>query len=220
MILRINPFRGIFTPAVYRGMLAEAEHYKRYRLSIILLYLASILIYMVGSSLGIGSESISKELPTLTDSAFEARKQLFLIGKLLQALIIPTIFLYLSSLYYVAFANGQFRKMMIMQMNVLGLFLIEKLLLIPLFLGLNIGSASNVFSFGVIAQYITSNVIAIDFLSELTIFRVAMFFLSYFYLTKLIEGRKQTLFVLNVILYVIYWIFAGFISYMKIEFFF
>ena len=220
MTLKVQPLKGIFKPEDYRTKLQEAEDYSHYKLYILILFVLSIGAYLVSGALGIGTESISKELSSVSGHAFEARKQLFLVGRLLQGILIPCVFLFGSTLYYFAFINGGFRKLVIVQMNVFGVFLIEKIIQIPLFLLLNIDVTSNVFSFGIIAQYMTDNEVMIHFLGEITLFRIGMMVYSYYYLSRIVEVRKKNLLSAIGILFLLYWIFASFMSYIKIGFFF
>ncbi|MFJ8261886.1 hypothetical protein ACIQ4I_07945 [Rummeliibacillus sp. NPDC094406] len=220
MTLKVQPLKGIFKPKDYRTMLQEAEDYSYYKLNILILFVISVCVYVVSGVLGIGTESLSKELPSVSSHAFEARKQLFLVGRLLQGILIPCVFLFGSALYYYAFINGGFRKLVIAQMNIFGIFLIEKIIQIPLFLLLNIDVTSNIFSFGIIAQYMTNNEVIIHFLGEITLFRIAMLVYSYYYLSRIVEVRKKTLIIAISILFLLYWIFASFMSYIKIGFFF
>ncbi|MGG0658053.1 hypothetical protein [Rummeliibacillus pycnus] len=220
MTLKVQPLNGILKPKDYRTKLQEAEDYSHYKLHILILFAVSICVYVVSGALGIGAESLSKELTTISGHGFEARKQLFLIGRLFQGILIPCVFLFGSALYYFAFINGSFRKLVIAQMSIFGIFLIEKIIQIPLFLLLNIGVTSNIFSFGIIAQYITDNEVMIHFLSEITLFRIVMLAYSYYYLSKIVEVRKMTLLIAIGILFLLYWIFASFMSYIKIGFFF
>lgn len=220
MIFKLQPLKGIVKPKEYRIQLQDVEEYKHYRLIISLLFLLSVCVYVMSGIFGIGTESLSKELSNVSNQAFEARKQLFLIGRLLQGILIPCVFLFGSALYYFAFLNGDFRKLMIVQINVFGIFLIEKIIQIPLFLLLNIDSASNIFSLGIIAQYMTDNQVIIHFLSEITLFRIAMIGYSYYYLSGIVETSKKTIIITISALFIVFWIFASFMSYIKIGFFF
>lgn len=220
MTLKVNPVKGILKPKEYRIELQEAEDYSRYRLSILFLFLISICVYVLSGTLGIGSESLSKELSSVSNHAFEARKQLFIIGRLLQGILIPCVFIFGTALYYMAFINGSFRKLVTVQLSVFSLFLIEKIIQIPLFLMLNVDGTSDIFSLGIIAQYITQNELMIHFLGQITLFRIGMLAFSYYYLTRIVEVSKKTLITAIGILFLLYWIFASLLSYIKIGFFF
>lgn len=219
MTLKVNPIKGILKPNEYCTELQEAEQYSYYRLNLFILLLVSIFVYVLSGAFGIGTESISSELSSINNHAFEARKQLFLIGRLLQGILVPCILIFGSALYYFAFLNGSYRKFVVVQLNVFGIFLIEKIIQFPLFLLLNVDATSDIFSLGIVAQYISSNEILIHFLSELTLFRIGMFVYSYFYLSRIVESRKKTFIVVGM-LFLLYWIFVSFMSYIKIGFFF
>lgn len=219
MTLKVNPIKGILNPHEYCNALQEAEQYSHYRLNIFFLFLISIFVYVLSGAFGIGTESISSELSSIGNHAFEARKQLFLIGRSLQGILLPSIFIFGSALYYFAFLNGSYRKFVVVQLNVFGIFLIEKIIQFPLFLLLNVDATSDIFSLGIIAQYISSNEVLIHFLGELTLFRIGMVVYSYYSLSRIVESRKKT-FIAVGILFLLYWIFASFMSYIKIGFFF
>ncbi|MGX9133321.1 hypothetical protein ACWV26_02925 [Rummeliibacillus sp. JY-2-4R] len=220
MTLNVRPLVGILKPEKYRTNLQEAEDYSHFKINIFILFIISICVSVLSGVLGLGSESLSTELTSLNGDAFEARKQLFLVGRVFQGILIPCVFLFASALYYFAFLNGNYRKLLVVQMNILGVFLIEKIIQIPLFLMLNIDMTSNVFSFSIIAQYFTDNEVAIHFLSEITLFRIAMIIYSYYYLSRVVEVRKKSLILAIGILYLLLWIIASLISYIKIGFFF
>ncbi len=220
MTLNVQPLVGIFKPEKYRTNLQEAEDYSHFKLSIFILFIVSICVSVIGGVFGLGTESLSTELTSLNGDAFEARKQLFLVGRVLQGILIPCVFLFASALYYFAFLNGSFRKLTIVQMNILGIFLIERIIQIPLFLLLNIDITSNIFSFGIFAQYFTDNEVVIHFLSEITLFRIAMIFYSYYYISRIVEVSKQSLSFAIGILFLLFLIIASLLSYIKIGFFF
>lgn len=219
MTLKVNPIKGILKPNDYCTELEYAEQYSRYRLTILFLFLISVLTYVTSGVFGIGTESISSELSSISNHAFEARKQLFLIGRLLQGILVPCVFIFGSALYYFAFINGSFHKLIIVQLNVFAIFLLEKIIQLPLFLLLNVDATSDIFSLGIIAQYISDNELMIRFLGELTLFRVAMLGYSYYALSRLVDSRKKMVIAVT-ILFLLYWIFASFMSYIKIGFFF
>ena len=219
MTLKVNPIKGILKPNEYCAELEDAEQYSRYRLNIFFLFLISVFTYIISGAFGIGTQSISSELSSIGNHAFEARKQLFLIGRLLQGVLVPCVLIFGSALYYFAFINGSFRKIVIDQLNVFSIILIEKIIQLPLFLLLNVDATSDIFSLGIIAQYISNNELLIHFLGELTLFRVAMLAYSYYSLSRLVESRKKVV-IAATILFLLYWIFASFMSYIKIGFFF
>ncbi|WP_312755775.1 hypothetical protein [Rummeliibacillus suwonensis] len=220
MTLNVNPIKGILKPKAYRTELQEAKDYSHYKLNILFFFLLSIGVYVISATLGIGTESLSSELSSISNHALEARKQLFLIGRLLQGLLIPCVLIFGTALYYFAFINGDFKKLVIAQLIVFSIFLIEKIIQIPLFLLLNIDETSNIFSLGVIAQYLTQSKVIVHFLGELTLFRIAMLIYSYYYLSRIVEVRKKVLLAAVGILFLLYWVFVSFMSYIKIGFFF
>lgn len=220
MNVLIRPMKGIIKPMDYRYQLKKAETFGQYRLHIILLFITSICLYAISAIFGIGTESLSQELASVNKEVFEAEKQLFLVGSILAGLVTPCVFLFLSSLYYWSFVQIDFQRLMIIQMTIFVLFLLEKVIEIPLYLLLDISAISNIFSLGVIAQYITEKEFVIHLLSQITLFRVGMLVYSFYYLKDLMElSRKALLFVIG-FLFTFYWLGSGVLSYIDIGIFF
>ena len=220
MIFRVQPLKGIFRPVNYRYQLSEAEAFKGYKRYIAFFFLLSICVYGISAAFGIGTESLSKEMTSLSSEEFETRKQLFFLGRLLLGMIIPAIFLFLSSLYYWSFVIISFQQLVIVQMSVFCVFLLEKIIQIPLFLLLHIDEASNPFSLGVIVQYITNKELIVDFFSQITIFQMLMITIVVHYLNHLTEKSKKVILSIVLGFFIFCWLIASLLSYIKIGVFF
>lgn len=220
MTFRIQPLLGIFKREKYGYQLKEAEAFKGYKRYIAILFLLSICTYGVSAAFGIGSESLSKEMTNWTNSELEAHKQLFFIGRLLLGLFIPAILIYVSALYFWCFSNVSYKKLVIIQMTVFCIYLVEQMIQIPLFVLLHIDAASNPFSLGVIAQYITNKELIIDFFSEITIFQVGMMLVLVYYLRQITELTKKQIISIVILLFVFYWAISSLFSYIKVGVFF
>ncbi|WP_042352528.1 hypothetical protein [Bacillus massiliigorillae] len=220
MTFRIHPLLGIFRPEKYSYQLKEAEAFRGYKRMIALLFFVSLCTYGVSAGFGIGTESLSKEITNWTNGELEVRKQLFFVGRLLLGLLVPCVFLFLSSLYYWCFSNGSFKKYVIMQMTVFCIYLLEQIIQIPMFVLLHIDATSNPLSLGIAAQYLTNKEIIIHFFSQITIFQIGMMFVVVYYLRKLTELTKKQVISIVILLFVFYWAISSLFSYIKIGVFF
>ncbi len=75
-----------------------------------------------------------------------------------------------------------------MQFFVVTILLIEKVILIPFTIFMGLPDLSNPFSFGIIGQYLTSNDIILQFLAQLSIFKIWAVVLQYKYV-KALSGK-------------------------------
>ncbi|MGN1401936.1 MAG: hypothetical protein ACI4XL_10575 [Bacillus sp. (in: firmicutes)] len=219
MNFRVQPVKGIFRPSIYHYQLGAAEAVPNFKRYIGLLFFLSVCVYALSAGLGIGSGSISKELTSLSISEFEARKQLFLIGRILLGLFSAAFFLFAVSLYFWAFIEVDYRKIVVVQMSVFCLYLLEKIVEIPLFLLLDVTGISNPLSFGVIAQYLTDYKLVIEIVSNITIFQIAMISITCYYLFRLTSISKVKGILMVFIFYLFTWVIAGLFAMIKIDLF-
>lgn len=220
MTFRIQPLKGIYRPVNYRYQLHTAEAFTGYKRYAVLLVFLSLCMYAIGAALGIGTESLSKELTSLSYGEYEARKQLFFVGRLLLGLLIPCLFLFLGALYYWSFLDIPYQKLVIIQMTVFCVFLLEKAIQIPMFVLWHIDAISNPFSFGIIAQYITNKEFIIHFFSKITVFQIVMMSITNYYLCQLTDQSKKVVTSIVIFFFVFCWIISSLLSYIKIGFFF
>lgn len=220
MTFRIQPLKGIFKPVNFRYQLQEAEVFKGYKRFIALFLFLSICVYGMSAVLGIGTETLSKEMTSLSSEEYETRKQLFFIGRVLLGLLVPGILLFLSSLYYWSFVNISYKKLVVVQMSVYCVFLFEKIIQIPMFVWLHIDETSNPFSLGILAQYVTNKDLIIYFFSQITIFQVFMIGIVCYYLQHLSDRGKKIIISLVLGFYIFCWLMASLLAYIKIGVFF
>ena len=219
MTFRINPLKGIYNRENYSHQLQKAETFVGYKRSIALLFFLSMCMYAVGAAFGIGSELLSKEMTTMSNGELEAKKQLFFLGRVVIGLFVPAFIIFVGALYYWSFLNLSYQKLVTIQLSVFSVFLLEKALQIPVFLLMDISAASNPFSLGVIAQYITNKELIIQFFSQITIFQVWMITILCYYLQRLSEQRKSKIIALVVCFFLFCWIISGLLSFIKIGIF-
>jgi hypothetical protein len=219
MTFRVQLLRGLFHPQTNRYRIKKAEEVTNLGAKLALLYIFSIFIFVVGGFFGIGSESMSKEISGLDPGKFEMGKVLLLFGKLAAGILFPSIFIFLSALFFWIFTDISYMRIVIVQLFIFVLHLFEKAVSVPLFLLLDINHDGNPFSFGVIAQYLTQNEYIIHLLSEVTIFQLIIIVLQYYYLSYLSEGNKNVAFFGICLFYLIIWLISALLAYIKVSVF-
>ncbi|PLS15880.1 hypothetical protein CVD28_20500 [Bacillus sp. M6-12] len=217
MIYQVQLLKGLFHPAVSRYQLKQAEAVKGFIPKVILLFIISVILFAVSALFGIGSESISKEVAELSASELESRKQLFIAGRLLAGTLFTGIFLFLSAIFFWIVSDIPYRKLVSIQMVVFCVSLLEKALLIPIFVAMDINKDANPFSLGVIGQHVTSNEYLVHFLSEISIFQILMIALQYYYITNLSNKNKYVVLAAVVVFYLVAWLVSAFLTYVNIS---
>ncbi|OIK10900.1 hypothetical protein [Bacillus sp. MUM 13] len=217
MIYQMHFVKGLLHPALSRYQLKEAEAVTRFGPSLFMLYAVSLLVYGVGAYYGLGSESISKELTKLTPGEYEAAKMLFLYGKLAAGVVFPSLFFFAASLIYWMFLDIPYIKIVMVQMIVFSLYLLEKLLLVPISIYLNVNQDANPFSFGVISQHFTSNEYLIHLFGNITLFQLSMLALTCYYLKFLSEKSRFIVWLSVALVFIITWTAGAFLAYLDVS---
>lgn len=215
MTFRINLLKGIYKRENFSYQLQKAEAFVGYKRIIAFLFFLSMCIYAVGAVFGIGAELLSKEMTTISSGELEAKKQLFFLGRVVTGLVVPAFLIFIGALYYWSFLNLSYQKLVIIQLSVFSIFLLEKILQIPMFLLMDISATSNPFSLGIIVQYITNQELIIQFFSQITIFQVWMITIACYYLQRLSKQSKSTIIVLVVSFFLFCWIISSILSFIK-----
>ncbi|MGE7604876.1 hypothetical protein ACQKL5_20780 [Peribacillus sp. NPDC097675] len=216
MIYQVRLLKGIFEPKRSRYQLQNAEAVTRIGWKLLLLYFLSILVFAVGGYFGIGSESFSKNITEMDAEEFETGKLLVLIGNMVAGIFYPTIYVFLSSLFFWVVADIPYIKTVIVQMILFSLHMLEKILLIPLFVLMDIGNDANPFSLGVVSQYFIRSDYFIHFFSEVTIFQILIISLQYYYLKIYTERSKAFVFSMIILFYIALWFAKAFLAYLQV----
>ncbi|AOH52994.1 hypothetical protein ABE28_001320 [Peribacillus muralis] len=216
MVYQVRLLKGIFEPYRSRYQLQNAEGVTRLGSKLLLLYFLSLLVYAVGGYFGIGSESFSKQITTMSVDEFEAGKLLIMGGNMLAGLLYPSLYILLSSLYFWIVADVPYIKVVIVQMILFCLQILEKVLLIPFFILLDIGNDANPFSFGVISQHFLRNDYFIHVFSEITIFQFLIIFLQFYYIRGLSDRNKYLIFLMIGLFYLATWFAKAFLAYIHV----
>ncbi|MFJ7756418.1 hypothetical protein ACQKGI_23925 [Peribacillus muralis] len=216
MVYQVRLLKGIFEPYRSRYQLQNAEGVTRLGSKLLLLYFLSLLVYSAGGYFGIGSESFSKQITTMSVNEFEAGKLLIMGGNMLAGLLYPSLYILLSSLYFWIAADVPYIKVVIVQMILFCLQILEKVLLIPFFILLDIGNDGNPFSFGVISQHFLRNDYFIHVFSEITIFQFLIIFLQFYYIRGLSDRNKYLIFLMIGLFYLATWFAKAFLAYIHV----
>ncbi|MFJ8260042.1 hypothetical protein ACIQ4Z_23060 [Peribacillus asahii] len=219
MIYQVRLLKGLFKLERSRYQLQNAEAVTHIGRNIVVLYVASLLLFCLYGFLGIGSESFSRELVELGESEFEMGKLLILAGNAVAGLLYPTIYLFLIALFVWALTDIVYLKVLIVQMIIFIVQLLEKLLLLPFLVYMDIDYDANPFSLGVISQYLVSQEYIIHFFSEITIFQVLVIAIQYYYLKKMTERNTYALLAVIVLSYIAIWLLNALLAYVKVSVF-
>lgn len=216
MVYQVRLLKGILEPHRSRYQLQNAEAVTRLGWKLLLLYFLSVIVFAIGGYFGIGSESFSKEITKMTADEFEAGKLLIVCGNIIAGLFYPSIYIFFSSLFFWIVTDIPYIKLVIVQMIIFGLQLLEKILLLPLFVLMDIGNDANPFSLGVISQYFLRSDYFIHFFSEITIFQFLIIVLQYFYLKEFTERNKYLVLSMTVLFYLATWFVKAFLAYIQV----
>ncbi|MGG3495437.1 hypothetical protein ABES08_06380 [Peribacillus simplex] len=216
MVYQVRLLKGILEPHRSRYQLQNAEAVTRLGWKLLFLYFLSIIVFAIGGYFGIGSESFSKEITKMSVNEFEAGKFLILSGNIIASLIYPSIYIFLAALFFWIVTDIPYIKLVIVQMIIFGLQLLEKALLIPLFVLMDIGNDSNLFSLGVIGQYFLRSDYFIHFFSEITIFQFLIIALQYFYFKEFSQRNNYLVLVMIVLFYLATWFVKAFLAYIQV----
>src|SRR5690606_2388405 len=121
------------------------------------------------------------------------------------------------ALFFWSVTEISYTKLLVIQLYALIVLLIEKSLSMIIALMLGLDSVSSPFSFGVIAQYLTTNELLITLFGTISIFHFWMIYLQYTYLHRLSEKSPKFLLLIVIGLNVFLLIISAVLSYIKIE---
>jgi hypothetical protein len=214
---RIEVFRGLFNYNYYTYTLRDTERFSGVWKKTILFILLSGLIFGLSAYFGVDSEYLSKKLTSIPRAEYEMNKALFLAGQIIQGLFFGAIMLFLPALFFWTVTDLEFKRLLTIQLFVMPIFLLEKLLIVPMALYLGLTKISSPFSLGVIAQYITGNDFIIHFLAYISIFKIWAIFIEYKYLKAMTEKNPKIVLLLVIGIHLVIWLFAALFSFIRME---
>ncbi|MCA1055149.1 hypothetical protein LCM10_09130 [Rossellomorea aquimaris] len=214
MLREIKMFKGLKDPSFFFYNLSTTENLKGYAKNLLYLILLSALVFGLISSFGLGMDSLSKELNTLSPASFELEKFLFFMGRVLTGIFYSIMTLFIPSvIFWTISEQGEYRKLVIVQGLVLLILLLEKLTYIPLSLFLSLDWFSSPLSLGVIAQYLTMNEWVMYFLGSFSLFKIWIFYIQYKGLKRLTEQKNWLIWTVILLTNLFFWAITAFLAY-------
>lgn len=217
MFYQVQLWKGLASPYVSSHQLNKAEQFRGIWKKTALILFLTFIISAISSYFGVGNEQLSKLIYETSSSEFESIKGLYAIGQVLQSLIVAAILIFFPALVFWVFTDIEYRKLVVIQLFVASIFIVEKVISLPLqfFIGLDL--ASSPFSLGVIAQYLTDYEIIINFLGEVSLFSIWAMVLQFKFLRVITEKRSSILLILILSINLFLWIFTALFSFIKFE---
>jgi hypothetical protein len=217
MFYRINLLRGLQHPTRFSYQLGMAEKILGLWSRIGLLLLVSCLIYGMSAFFGVGTESLSREITELSIQDYETHKALFALGQIIWGLLGSILILFIPSLFFWAISDAEYKRMVVIQLFVLFLFLLEKIIFLPFQIMFGLQSNSSPFSLGIIGQYLTSNTFLIHLLATISIFKVWAIYIQFTALKELVEMNQKLLLTIIIFLNLFFWLLSALFSYIEFE---
>lgn len=204
MDYRANLFKLLFSPLDQLLLINKADKVQRIFPLFFLLILFITLIYTWMTWLGIGTDILSQGAITLPREEYEASKFSFLIGRALYALLFSLFLLLFPPLVFKTFFQMKFSKAVLLQLAILTIFLIERLLWIPLYLSYGLDWYASPFSFGPVLTFFTDNPFWTYLGGAVTLFLIWMMCFQVYYIAALTEAKKGWIWLTVIILHLLY----------------
>lgn len=217
MMYHVRLLKGLRQPYLNAQSLGKAEQITGFWWKLVLLAVLTMILSAVTAYFGVGNEILSKQITNLTNTEFEAAKIFFALGQILWAMFAALIVIIVPSILFWAVSDIEWKKYIVVQQYVLGIYLLERLTTAIFTMTMGLPEISNPFSLGVLGQLFTTNNIVLQFLAEITIFKIWAIVLQYKYV-KILSQKTPQLTVLIVIgLNVLILIAAVFLNIMQLE---
>lgn len=217
MFFQVRMWKGLTQPYVSAHQLDKAEKYDGIWKKTVLLLIISLILSTISAYFGIGSEQLSKLIYETTPTEFATIKALFAIGQVVQSILVTTIIIFFPALIFWIFADIPYRKLVVMQLYVVSIFLIEKIITLPMQFYLGLDHASSPFSFGIIAQYLTEYELITNFFGEISLFSGWVILLQYKFLRVITDRSPKQILVIILSIQLFIWSVAALFSYIKFE---
>ncbi|PKR77839.1 hypothetical protein CEY16_07880 [Halalkalibacillus sediminis] len=179
----------------------------------LLLIVATVVLYIWMSYLGMGTNIVSPNITAFSVQEFEASKFWFIAGRGLFAILLAILILFLSSFWFYIWMDVGYRKLIIMQQVVLLVMLLERVLWIPLALYIGLDWYVSPWSFGIIASYFTSMEWVIVFFGTITLFQVWIIWFQIKFLSKVTTMKMYLIWIVVMMLHLFGWVCVTLISY-------
>jgi hypothetical protein len=216
MLYEVKLWRSLFKPHTHFYQLERGESIRGFRPRLYSLLLISMIIFWISGLVGIGFNPVSTMLHLLSPSEYEVRKFWFSIGRLLLGLLFATIVIVIPSLFYWTISEVSFKKLMVLQLPVLLIFLIGKIVSILFVVLFGLDWSSSPLSLGVIAQAFTHNQWVIPFFGAISLFQIWAICFQYTALKILSPKSPKILFFFIAGVHLLFWIFTATLAYIDL----
>lgn len=217
MVYYIHLLKGLLAPQILFFQLGKVEEIRGLWKKAAILVFLSVLLFSLSSFFGLGMDFLSKEITEISRQELEAKKLFIFVGQMVWGLFYALLVIFGVSLVLWALLDMQYKKIVVIQLFVLSIFLLEKTILLPIRVSFGIGPESSPLSLGVIAQYFTANTIVVYTFSQLSIFKLWAIFFQYKGLKALSDKNPKIVLLLIVIVNLFIWITSALLSYVKFE---
>lgn len=217
MFFQVRMWKGLTQPYVSAHQLDKAEKYEGIWKKTFLLLIISLILSTISAYFGIGSEQLSKLIYETTPTEFATIKTLFAIGQVVQTILVTAIIIFFPSLILWIFMDIPYRKLVVMQLFVASIFLMEKVITLPMQLFLGIDHASSPFSLGIIAQFVTEYELISNFFGEISLFSGWAIILQYQFLRIITNRNPKQILLIILSIQLFMWSIAALFSYIKFE---
>lgn len=217
MFFQVQLWRGLLSPYISAHQLHKAEKYAGIWKKTGLLLVLTFILSSASAYFGIGNEQLSKLIYDTSASEFSTIKALFAVGQVVQAIIVTAMLIFFPALILWIFSDIEYRKLVVMQLYVASIFLIEKVITLPLQFYWGIDHASSPFSLGVIAQYLTDYELVSNFFGEISLFSIWAIILQFKYLRIITTKSARLILLLILSINLFMWIIAALFTYIKFE---
>lgn len=217
MVYYVHLFKGMLNPSTFSYQVEKAEEIRGLWKKVVFLILISIFLSTIASYYGVGMDFLAKEITGISQQELEAKKLMTSIGKVIWGAGYAAFVLFGWSIILWALMDLQYKKLVVIQLVVLAILLLEKAILLPFNISLGISPEYSPFALGVIARYITSNMIVVYILSHISIFKIWVIIFQYTCIKKMSEKSPKVILILLVCVNLFFWLVSTLLSYLKIE---
>lgn len=188
-------FRHFLTNPDRLAAQLETSTMQGFRKRIVFVFLLGIALFAIRNWWGMGTESLTPLLTTMSTADFAVARYTSLLGAVLWAIIYVSFHFYGIAYILSSITKIQFRKLLPLQLLMIGLLLIEKALVFLVFVMK--GEVANVsfLSLGPLASTFLENTYLIFFLNQLSLVTVLIIFFQNRYLRTITNGMDKKSFV-------------------------
>ncbi|WP_313800950.1 hypothetical protein [Cytobacillus sp.] len=217
MVYYVHLFKGMLYPSTFSYQMEKAEEIRGLWKKVVFLILISIFLSAIASYYGVGMDFLAKEITGISQQELEAKKLMTSIGKVIWGAGYAAFVLFGWSIILWALMDLQYKKLVVIQLVVLAILLLEKAILLPFHISLGISPEYSPFALGVIARYITSNMIVVYILSHISIFKIWVIIFQYTCIKRMSEKSPKVILILIICVNLFFWLVSTLLSYLKIE---